>query len=457
MRNALATLSITVALASGCAPGSSASSSTNSNGGEETATPAATPDTRVDVIADAPRPLDVMPVERLAQIAPRLPRVADDALRALLESEDTLWYDRHSIIPGYQDSFGQDYDCSTCGPTGMRPNSIAANMINLAVPGGHAQIFAERGRFHFPFGRVPGDGAPTAIVNFWNVPRDADGDLLPVVWWRRDPNAYTHRWEWMFPAGTTLGEILFILDGGEWFPFEIRTRERTLEGWTNDVFRPFPRADDFADALEAKREQDAGWASAADVQALIDHARDPATLTAGSLSATNFPGAFPTLNGWKDVLPAIDDTTILKELLLETPFRSAKEIAWKTNGTKRTWAATTNAWFSVVPAQYDGGFLHVDDATCNKCHRDAGRPFRDWYSNILAYGELWGEDASFTWHPFENDEFVNANGDAVNFNWGSRVIRSDMTEAGLLTPYVPSSHPATVYKKIPGDWKNYSY
>ena len=55
----------------------------------------------------------------------------------------------------------------------------------------------------------------------------------------------------MFPAGTVLGELLFQVDSsGEWFPFEIRTRVRRIDGWSSNVFRPFPTAEDFARELE---------------------------------------------------------------------------------------------------------------------------------------------------------------------------------------------------------------
>ena len=73
--------------------------------------------------------------------------------------------------------------------------------------------------------------------------------------------------------------------------------------------------------------------------------------------------------------------------LLATPFTSARDAVWKTSGALTTYAATTQAGFQIVPRNYDGGFLRVDDATCNRCHENAGRPFRDYYGNILAYGE----------------------------------------------------------------------
>ena len=101
--------------------------------------------------------------------------------------------------------------------------------------------------------------------------------------------------------------------------------------------------------------------------------------------------------------------------------------------------------------------IEVNETSCDSCHRDAGRPFKTWYDNILAYGELWGNDEIFTWHPFTLSNFVDANGEVVNFNNDNRIIRADMKAAGLIEPYVPSQHPASLYKRIVREWTDFSY
>ena len=413
---------------------------------------ATTRDTRVPV--DGARPVDIMARDRLSRVAARAPRIADPWLRAVFESVDTMWYDHGSIVPGYQDSFGDN----VVTPIGMRPNTIDSGLIDLAVPGGHGWIFQAHGVFHFPFGRpARSTEAHLYVANFWQLPRDG-GELLPVVWWRRDPNSYTHRIEWMFPRGTVLGEMMFIADSaGEMWPFEIRIRVRELDLWRVDVLRPFPTATAFADALERKRAERPEWAAAADVTALIAHARNVATLVPATLSARQFAGAFPRATGAEDVLPALADPVILRELLLETPFRSARGAVWKESSGLVTYAPTTRAAFSIVPRDYAGGFLEVDEASCDNCHRDAGRPFRDWYPDIIAYGELWGEDESFSWHPFETSRFVDSRGAVVNFNHDNRVMREDFVSGRVLVRYDRAAHPDSVYRKLPGEWKDYAY
>jgi len=260
-----------------------------------------------------------------------------------------------------------------------------------------------------------------------------------------------------FPAGTVFGEILFINDGGELWPFEIRTRTRHIDSWTSNVFRPFPTAGEFAAALERVRATRAEWMRSSEITSLIEHARDPATLRSASLSERNFPGTFETIDGAEDELPALSDDSILRELLMNTPFQSSRGAVWKESGDLRTYAPTTSAGFQIVPRGYTGGFLSVDDETCQRCHRDAARPFRDWYPDIILYGELWGGDDTFTWHPFVTERFVDVGSGRVrDFNGDNREIRPDWLAAGIIERR-SGSHSDTVYRAVPADWKDYRY
>lgn len=397
------------------------------------------------------RAVDLMATDRLGYVASRLPCIADPELVGVLESPDTMFYDATGIAPGYQDSFGDDVVL----PLGMRPNAIEPVHIDLAVPGGHAQIFEHIGVFHFPFGRPTGVATDQlAVVDFWHAPRDDEGALLPVVHWTRAPSGFTRRVEWVFPVGTVFGELLFLVgEGGHWFPFEVRTRTRERDGWTANVMRPFPSADDLASRLELVSEEDGGEA----VTALVDHLRDASTLQPASLSASHFTGAFAKVAGAVDVLPEVADPSLLHELMRRTPFSSSKDVAWKQHEGLTAYAPTAQGRPSIVPPNYNGGLVAVNDDSCDRCHRDAGRPFRDYYPNIIAYGELWGQDEVFTWHPFRTSMFVGADGDVVNFNHDNRRMRQDFIEAGLLAPFSSSEHSADRYTRIPREWHDYVY
>jgi hypothetical protein len=407
----------------------------------------------VDLPLAAVRPVDIMAIDRLSMVAARMPCVGDAGLRGILESPDTMWYDSKSIIPGYQDSYGDNINF----PVGMRPNTIDPGLI--AVAGGHDFVFQEIGVFHFPFGRPGGFGdADGFVVDFWHVPRDG-GAIAPVVWWWRQPTSWHRRIEWMFPAGTVFGEVLFkVADGGEWVPFEIRTRTRGVDGWTVDAFRPFPTAESLADALERKRQESAAWQADPDIDALVAHLRDPSTLQAAQLTAPHFELSFPALDGAEDVLPGVGDPTIVHALMMETPFVSAREAVWKQSGSLFAYAATSETSSSIVPRGYNAGLIRVDDDTCNVCHRDAARPFKDYYPSIMLYGELWGEDEIFSWHPFETTSFQYEDGRVKGFGPpDNRQFRQDFEDTGLFVPYEPATHTADRYKKIHRAWRDYVY
>ncbi|NVB80800.1 MAG: hypothetical protein HOV81_20555 [Kofleriaceae bacterium] len=420
-----------------------------SGSGDDAVDPCATP----VILPTSGRALDLMPPARLAELAARVPCIAPGRVRDVIESPHTFWYDKHSLTPGYQDSFGDN----VITPIGMRPNTIDHGLIDTAVPGGHAQIFVEPGTFHFPFGRPAGDIANLEVVDFWQLP-ESNGTVLPVVHWRRDPNEYTHRVEWMFPAGTVFGELMFMTEDGQRYPFEIRTRTRTVDGWVNDIYRPFPRATDLADAIEARRTQRPEWATSPALDALVSQLRD-GDLTPYHVAATHFAGAFPALDAGIDALPTLtgSDAELVHELLMTTPFRSMLGLTWKETGGKIAYAAAAAGTGSIVPKGFNAAAVRVDDSTCATCHRDAGRPFETWYDNILAYGELWGNDEIFTWHPFRLDRFVDDSGAVVNFNHDNREIRADFISAGLVAPYSATTHPATIYKRIVREWTDFAY
>ena len=417
----------------GSASASSTAATSSASGGPSTCA--------VPAVPSSGRPVELLPAGELAGYVERLPCIADGELVAILESPDTMLYTHASIIPGYQDSYGNGIDF----PVGMRPNTIDPIVIELAVPGGHGQLFESIGAFHFPFGNpiqvAPGDAL---VVDFWHVPRDAAGELLPVVWWWYEPSGWTHRIKWSFPVGTVFGELMYVVDGnGQLLPFEIRTRRREIDRWVVDAHRPFPEASDLAAAL-----------SALGHDATAEAVLSPETLQPAGLSASHYSESFPATQGAQDMLPALP-ADVVTSLLLEQPFTSAKGKAWKQHGELTAYAPTSDAALSIVPRGYNAGLVPVTDESCTNCHKDAGRPFKDYYFNVTAYGELWGEDENFTWHPFEASAFVNASGDVVSFNDDNRVMRSDFIAGGVLAEYDPGQHPASIYAEIDRPWRNY--
>ncbi len=386
--------------------------------------------------------VDIMPPERMAQYRSLLPKTESAELNGILMSPQTMWYDKESMVPGYQDSMG-----SPQGPEGMRPNTIQSSLIDTAVPGGHAKLFAARGRFNFPFGTGGIDESDNAhTINFWVPPYDGER-ILPVAYWELDFS----RWRWLFPVGTILGEVLMVrFPDNELRIFEIRIRTRTDTTWTNDIYRPFPTAESLAQSIAARKPN---WESQPKLAAVMRHLRNPKTLTPKTLVSRFYPIAWERVDGHLDQIPDIGDPAFVKQLLSKTTFVSAIDRPWKTDGNKVTHAAASQHAGSIVPRNYEAGMFPVTDDFCNRCHQDAGRSIRDFHDQLMAYGELWGEDRTFSWHLFEAADFVKPNGDVKNFNDDNRRLRADFVRAGLVERYNKTKHPDSRYRQLSQSWK----
>ncbi len=382
----------------------------------------------------------LLSVEQVARYRQLMPSSAATELAAILQDERLIWYDKTAIVPGYQDSMGD--------PEGMRPNTLRKDLINTAVPGGHERIFARRGLFQFPFGTGGIDESTNASgFNFWLPPME-NGKEWPVAYWRLPWS----RWRWVFPTGTVLGEVLTVNSpDGRQVVFEIRTRTRLENTWANDIYRPFRTAAELAAAIQRLRPQ---WASNTKLKTLVQHLQRHDNLKPASLVGRSvFASAFPQVDGFEDVLPDFGDPQLVIDLLQTMEFRSVKGQVWKQSGSQITYAPTTNQSFGVTANNYQAGLFPTDDEFCARCHKDAGRAFIDYYGDVAAYGELWGEDQAFSWHLFETANFVDPRGEVRNFNEDNRSLRSDMRDAGLVVPFQQGVHPEGRYRQLPQDWK----
>src|SRR5262249_22060670 len=152
-----------------------------------------------------------------------LPKVGWPRLAAILASPSTIFWDK-TVMPGaYQDTVG---DGSSL-PLGARLNSEGKSLI---VPEGK-KLFSDDGTtWAFPFGHTAGaDAASGAIViDFMNLPapivtrvETGSVDGLPI-----------NRWNWAFPKGAIVGEVVFVRIGGELVATELRVRERWDDKWS---------------------------------------------------------------------------------------------------------------------------------------------------------------------------------------------------------------------------------
>ena len=372
--------------------------------------------------------LDFIDPAELRPLLQHLPAVADPAVKAALFDDQTMWYDEGSLGYVYQDSFGS--------PKGLRMNRVG---YDVGIRATHPDIkllttYFEEGRFRFPFGIFSGHHDSVVYsLSFWNAPRDGSG-VLPVRYWMNNSH-----YEWIFPNGTIIGEVLFLrAPDGEWLPFEIRARVRQPTEWASTVWRPYPTAADLAAAIKAKRPN---WQST-DLKALVTHLLDQSNLKAHVLDTGPFAAIEPSFTGALDILPGTTDTALIKSLLKVSEYGSANGKVWKASGNLKTFAASTSSDFHIVPKGYEGGMLEVSNAACARCHQQVSRPLKNLDDRVVLYGEIWGEDQVFTWHPFEVDSASYSVSD------GNRKLSRRMISAGLVVEGRPQASDAR-YKVMP--------
>jgi len=368
-----------------------------------------------------PQAFELLPSARLQALKAILPKVADEKFQSILDDGSTLWYDEHSLPPVYQDA---------------TPPILGLRSPNGDIARGQAAIF-QNGKFFFPFGHTGGTHRVTniALTNFLSLPKKSSGELWPVVYWR---NGYLY--QWVFPKGTVVGEVLAQYSpSNQKVVFEIRTRTKSDKMWVVNSYRPFPTAAELADAIEKEKPE---WKESKPLVTLVNHLRDQNAFHSATLE-----DRFGTLyaSGGVDELPPMG-ADLVTSLLRKTPFRSALGEQWKKKGKAEVYAPTIKSGYSIVPAHFDAGTLEVSSHSCRQCHRDAGRNIGDFIPNEVLYGQIWGSDQTFSWHPFDVT-FVN---DGNNGNWG---VRQSFVNAGIVAEFSSTRHPGDIYYQVTRDPK----
>ncbi len=432
-----------------CIPGSSWSSftiydlSTRRSQGSYATLAACTAVTRgAPTLRTEPGYVDFIAPAELAPFRDALPRLADPAIDAVVRDPRTMWYDEASLAFVYQDSFGS--------PKGLRANRVGYDVGSTASEPDIRALteYFQPTKFKFPFAFSAGATFEEKlyVMNFWRPPTSEGGPagqpVKPVRIWKNNSH-----WQWVFPVGTVIGEALFIQapDDGKWFAFEVRARRRSIDGWVTSVFRPYVHAEDLARAIKERRP---GWSADAELKALVDHVESSESLTAHTMSAPPYAAIFPPLQGALDYLPPTTDIALVKDLLAQKPFENAMGSYWKASadGRLKSYAPSTRARFHVVPREYMGGMLELTESACRKCHEHTSRPLNNLDPRVVLYGEIWGEDEIFTWHPFAIDEGSFGVGE------GTRFVNQRLVAAGLVEMSTPASAPET-YRPLPKPYR----
>ena len=364
-----------------------------------------------------------------------LPRLAAPKMDSILRSDDTLWYDEASMPKSYQDTIGD----GSYTPTGLRKNSDGKRLI---VDEGKSMFNRDGSNFAFPFGHTAGtdNSSNYHVINFMHLPKSGN-ERLPIVYDEQiDRRGFgglgLHRWNWAFPVGTVFGEVIFVKSGSKLLPSEVRTRQRYGQGWATNVYRPFATAS----ALAAKlRSLQAG-------QELISAVESGGEMKQISLSTGIYKNVVEA-RGYAASLPAFNNAGLVEQLLTGTTFVSTYGTPWRSEGDKVAHAVTTNEALSIVPTNYEAGFIEVTDESCKRCHEMTQKMLPDFEkestgrTQTILYGDMWGADQIFSFHLFDITKY-NGAGDE------NRAVRPEFASAGLAVKYNSGSHSADIYPGV---------
>lgn len=341
---------------------------------------------------------EFMTADRVDEVTSLLPKVTDPQLQQAFESKDTMWYDEHSMEFLYQDSIES--------VVGLRANCVGRRVgeTNPNNPGIFKLVnyFGPDYRFRFPFRTAAGTDDITNVVafQFW-VPPTKDGKRLPVKYWGAGQRKH---WYWTFPNGTLFGEVLFQKDAaGVMYPFEVRTRLRYSGGWAVQAFRPFPTATSLANYI---MQESPNWQANPQQTAYVKSLLSKETLIPAVMESKPYEKVFPKVTGALDPLPASGDDELIKHALQNVPFQPVEGHVWKRSGTLETYAPSSAVQFNIVPKGYKMGLIPVNEVSCERCHNAVTKELKMFEFDIQLYGEVWGGDRIFTWHPFQNTNYM---------------------------------------------------
>lgn len=359
-----------------------------------------------------------------------LPRLDDERLDNLIHSDKIMFYNSTVIPSAYQDAFGGS-------------NRTTFFSKNYNVSANPSEPVGNGGK-DFPWA-LPG-GTHTAknikTIKFVYLPK-------PIVWFRRtfnkpigvSNNVFTNfrtfkGYYWIYPKDTVFGELLLIAHKGEYYPFELRLRERLIYDWDVSIFRPFPTAESLAMAIIRTEPSLANLKLA---EKLIKDDK----IYQSTLSDKNHPIRAINLSAGTYHLPEINEY-LAKKLLNNPVFYNCVGIEWKMNEKETVFAPTYSGdGLNIVPKNYTGGLLGNSTESCTNCHKDTTKHVqyfdysRDWY------GLIPGSDGILSFN-IVDPSAVSHNGKQIAFFPNRRLER-----LGLLERYNPRKHDDRFFMRIP--------
>lgn len=335
-----------------------------------------------------------------------LPPIYDDTLQTIFADEWTYYYDESNMIPAMQMG-AHDPNSVRRLPATVHFGRQRFNNIDRTTNANSEFPWRVAGGLHRT------DPTEVKDVKFYWHPEHKPvryyaskrytGQDVPVS--GSSQREYQDAYDWVFPVGAVVGEILALIDDGYYYPFEIRTMTRDADAWQPRIYRQFGMKADIADEL---------WYSNHKELARVVGSTPTKWFDQGDRS--HIRPAFEA-HYREATLPKLPDDVV--DMLRRTPIR---EYFYQMDYTDST--------AQLVPANYHGSQVGVDRQDCNRCHGDVAQPVnlfdhpgRDWY------GYIRGSDGIFTFHPF-SPESIAVNGGRLTVRFNDR-----LQDAGYIAPY----------------------
>lgn len=308
-----------------------------------------------------------------------LPNTNDRELTRLFTSRNTVFYKLPPVWQHYVPSSRIEQNNLTLGTKSFYSTQpIWAIYYATYNPDFHAN-------FNFPWETTVGLNVshkttkdtkapnPYATINFVNLP-EVSGVVQPILIINEYPI------KWIYPVGTTFGEIIYVTHNGKKYTQEVRTRTKDLDSkfWTPGMYRPITSRAEFEQATGLKNYV---------AFKKFYHFRNPQENEVFLMS------------GLVERLPNLNED-IIRDLLAR-PFKPV-------DVDQDVWTPAADQDFHIMPKDYCLALLGgVDTVTCSSCHRQTQISVRnltpsdpDVVKTPLKIGNIRGCDGIFTWHPF---------------------------------------------------------
>lgn len=301
-----------------------------------------------------------------------LPKVDDPELNEILQSPDTIFYKLPQVWQHYIPSSRIEYNNLTLG---TKSYSNTDSVWGLYYSSHNSDFNANP---LFPWETTVGlnsshkDGDKSyRTVDFLSLPK-VNGKKMPVLYVNELPG------KWIFPPGTMVGEIIYVVHDNQRYVQEIRTRRKSKDStdWEPHAHRPIVSREEFIRLIGKD------YTPAYKYMFFRNPQEDEVF----------------KMDGLVERLPPLSESKV--KSLLSRPFKRVTD-----------WSPASDQDFHILPKNYCFSLLQsIDSITCANCHRQTQISVRNLtpkeplvINNFEKVGNIRGSDTVFTWHPFSEE------------------------------------------------------